>query len=189
MFRISQAVFFLVLFLTPRVDADIIYQVVPYSGFAPGYGLESGFITTDGTIGQVDASHIVAFEFRFHTPSNNYVVDSTNHALVYFDNSDAELVATPTSLDFHAATSGSLGDDLVFGDIFQSITFGSSSQSTHGFVELFGDFDISTSHPAGPGQILNIANAAVPEPSFAVALAAILVILRRGLDRTATELS
>lgn len=80
-------------------EADMTYPVVPYViGF--GYEVKGGFIKTDGTIGQINATHILDYSIVVDGPlPYTFLPANPISAITFTPNSlGVGLTATPLSL-------------------------------------------------------------------------------------------
>lgn len=81
----------------------ITYQLLPQIALDDGWAFDGGFVTTDGTLGQIGANNFIDWSIGFTSPAGQYVIESENGTAELFGSSI--LIAIDDS-----AGSGLLGD-------------------------------------------------------------------------------
>lgn len=61
-----------------KASASITYRVSPSEATRPGWSFDGGYITTDGTLGDISPLNFESWEMRFTSPAGQSEISSTN---------------------------------------------------------------------------------------------------------------
>lgn len=191
-FRLSIMAFGVVLstlsLSTNEATADIIYEWVNLPADQDGAQL-SGTITTDGTIGFIGESNILAWEFTVaKTGFASYSASSTVSNASIFIDSTSSLVTTTNSLELNGEFTIGLNIDQSTGQTLIRWFPANATQFYFSNSNSDADPGWATLSPTGfgGGNVWTIANvSAVPEPGSLGVLGLLLVgaAMRRRRDQ------
>lgn len=158
--------------------ADIVYTLVPYSGFAPGWSFDGGTITTDGTLGPLTTSNIIDWEIGFTSTLDSYVLRPSNSTVFVSGNPVLTLSGSAIGITQTRSTTTSGGQSLTFSttapnQAVKRVNWDAGGTLTNPLIRLI-DLDASgdVSSTALLSDANNVGVSAVPEAASPLLLAA-----------------